>query len=180
MISGLYGVSLEGSVWHALISNLNWAMRYLKTKTVLLGVITSVFLVLLGGCGGGNDGGWSEALTSGDSNSANKAKTTGVVDGGESSVIAPTGLSYRELAATYPPGESVTPNTAASSGGPIDQYSVSPTLPQGLSLDSTTGEIAGTPTREQPQTTYTVTGSNAAGHVTAQVKITVAAHSEAL
>ena len=64
----------------------------------------------------------------------------------------------------------VTPST---SGGPVTSWSVSPSLPAGLSLDTSTGEISGTPTAVTSSATYTVTASNTGGSDTATVTIEV-------
>ena len=54
------------------------------------------------------------------------------------------------------------------------RYSVSPALPSGLSLDTSTGVISGTPTALQKEVSYTVTGSGAtAGTATSTVVIKV-------
>ena len=52
-------------------------------------------------------------------------------------------------------------------------YSVSPSLPAGLSLNSATGVISGTPTTVVPATNYTITATNGSGSGTAIVNITV-------
>jgi sugar lactone lactonase YvrE len=62
-------------------------------------------------------------------------------------------------------GNSVTKYT------PANGYFVN-NLPAGLILDSTTGEISGTPTASTPATDYTVTGWNAAGPGSTNVNIT--------
>lgn len=56
-------------------------------------------------------------------------------------------------------------------GGTPDNWTISPALPQGLSINSSTGEIAGTPSASSPQTNYTVTASNASG--SAQTTVTI-------
>ena len=56
----------------------------------------------------------------------------------------------------------------------ITGYTVSPSLPSGLSLDSTTGNISGTPTVATSTTTYTMTGNNYYGTSSANLNITVA------
>src|SRR5690606_12999798 len=52
-------------------------------------------------------------------------------------------------------------------------FSVSPALPAGLSLNATTGVISGTPTEVSVEKVYTVTASNATGSTTAQLTIAV-------
>jgi SdrD B-like domain/Putative Ig domain len=69
---------------------------------------------------------------------------------------------------------STTAFTAANFGGTV-VYSVSPTLPTGLQLNTSTGVISGTPTATQSATSYTVTGTYNAQTATATVSITVAA-----
>jgi len=54
-------------------------------------------------------------------------------------------------------------------------YSVTPNLPQGLFLNSITGEISGLPTVASPMTDYTVTASNQFGSVATIVAIEVQA-----
>jgi hypothetical protein len=58
-------------------------------------------------------------------------------------------------------------------GGPVSSYSISPALPNGLSINPTTGVISGTPTAISSLTTYTITATNSAGNTTATVQIQV-------
>lgn len=63
--------------------------------------------------------------------------------------------------------------TAANFSGAVS-FSVSPALPAGLSLNSSTGVISGTPTATQSATTHTITGTGAtSGSATATVSVTV-------
>jgi hypothetical protein len=74
-------------------------------------------------------------------------------------------------------GTAITPTTVITPTGltaPIT-YSVSPDLPAGLSLDTETGVISGTPETEQSALTYTITASDGTFNATADVTITVAA-----
>ena len=67
----------------------------------------------------------------------------------------------------------MTAATPTSSGGPVVSWSVSPALPAGLSLDTSTGEISGTPTAVTSTATYTITATNTGGSATTTVDITV-------
>jgi Putative Ig domain/Kelch motif len=89
----------------------------------------------------------------------------------------PAGLTYAQNPATYTVGQSITPNTPSSTGGAITSYAVSPALPGGLALSTTTGVISGTPTAPSATTAYAVTGSNADGSTSATVTLTVVAGS---
>ena len=90
-------------------------------------------------------------------------------------VVPPTGLGYTNPAPVYTVGLPIVYNEPLYSGGEITEFSVSPALPAGLSMDALTGAISGTPTAAQAQTTFIVIGSNSAGSVTAQLALTVAA-----
>ncbi len=74
----------------------------------------------------------------------------------------PPQLSYTTTSAVYTRTTAITPNTPINIGGPITSYAVQPALPAGLTLDTTTGVISGTPTAVTAQAVYTVTGSNVA------------------
>ena len=56
--------------------------------------------------------------------------------------------------------------------GAVSSYSVSPALPAGLSLDTTTGIITGTPRAVAAQATYTIRAANVAGSTTFGLAIT--------
>ena len=119
-------------------------MREMQCVCVLTGLLLS-----LCGCGGG-------------SSSSRSAPTQ-----------APSGLNYGTPSATYAVGAAITANTPSSSGGAVAAYSVVPTLPWGLSLNSTSGVITGIPTVATPQADYTVTAYNAGGSASATLSITV-------
>jgi hypothetical protein len=89
---------------------------------------------------------------------------------------APTGLTYLNPIAIYSQNLAATPNTVVSStGGAISSYSISPSLPSGLNLNTSTGTISGTPSVASGATAYTVTASNVSGSATTTVNISVAA-----
>jgi len=123
-------------------------MRSIGWTCVLIGLLAS-----LCGCGGVS--------------SAPKAGST------PGQTPAPLKLSYATATATYPVGAAITANTPTSSGGAVASYSVVPTLPWGLSLNSTTGVISGTPTVAAEQANYTVTAYNAGGSASFMLSITV-------
>ena len=90
-----------------------------------------------------------------------------------SNVKAPTGLTYSAGTAVYTKGVAVNPDTPTSNGGAVTAYGVSPALPAGLTLNSGTGVISGTPTAVSPIASYTVTASGAAGSTTTSISVTV-------
>ena len=63
--------------------------------------------------------------------------------------------------------------TVSSTGGPITRFSISPDAPAGMSFNTSTGVLSGSPTSAQLATTYTVTGSNSFASVTRTYVLTV-------
>ncbi|HEY9000841.1 MAG TPA: putative Ig domain-containing protein, partial [Mucilaginibacter sp.] len=86
---------------------------------------------------------------------------------------APPNISYSPSANTYVVGTAISSWTPTNIGGAVVSWSVSPSLPAGLSLNSSTGVITGTPTAVTATATYTVTATNAAGSSPATLTITV-------
>lgn len=80
-------------------------------------------------------------------------------EGGQASVATPA-LSYNG-SQPFPAviGESIALTPAVS--GTVGHYTVSPTLPPGLSLDGQSGVISGTPTQAKGSATYTVNARGA-------------------
>jgi len=84
----------------------------------------------------------------------------------------PTNLAYLTNPATYTAGTLIASNTPSSSGT-VASYSVSPALPTGLSLNTTTGVITGTPASATSLAPYAITASNAGGNTTAILTVTI-------
>src|SRR5207244_1195321 len=87
--------------------------------------------------------------------------------------VAPAALTYSTNPATYTKGTAIRANSPTSSGGAVISYAVSPALPRGLSLNTSTGVISGTPTAVAAAAGYTVTATNTGGSTTATVTIAV-------
>lgn len=87
--------------------------------------------------------------------------------------IAPSALTYSSNPATYRIDQAITLNTPTNSGGAVVSYAVSPALPAGLALNTTTGIISGTPTALSTSSNYTITATNTGGSTTAQLNIAV-------
>jgi hypothetical protein len=85
---------------------------------------------------------------------------------------APSNLVYPQTMISASVRQAITPDIPTVTGA-VSSYSVSPALPTGLSLSTTTGAISGTPTTAVAQTAYTVTATNAGGNTTTIVTITV-------
>ena len=87
--------------------------------------------------------------------------------------VAPSNLSYTTNPVAYTKGVKITENEPTSDDSAVDSYSISPALPAGLSLDTATGVISGTPTVLSAEASYTVTATNTAGSTTLTLTITV-------
>ena len=85
---------------------------------------------------------------------------------------APTGLSYNGSLFTFTVGVPITSVNPTVTGTP-SSYSVSPSLPVGLAVNTTTGQLAGTPTVISASATYTVTATNAGGSTQTTISITI-------
>lgn len=77
----------------------------------------------------------------------------------QSPPAAPT-LTITANSETATVGSPITspPYTVASSGESFDSFSISPSLPSGITFDTATALISGTPSASNNMTTYTVTG----------------------
>jgi hypothetical protein len=90
------------------------------------------------------------------------------------SLSAPSNLSYAQPTLLATVGTAIAPDLPTVTGT-VTGYSVTPTLPTGLSLDPAAGTISGTPSAAAAQANYIVTASNTTGNAKATVQISVAA-----
>ncbi|MBK7054863.1 MAG: putative Ig domain-containing protein [Leptospiraceae bacterium] len=87
-----------------------------------------------------------------------------------------TAPTYVFLSGTYPAGIPVTSASVSYFGCVPCTFSISPSMPAGLTLNTSTGVISGTPTTTQASTTYTITLTNSAGtKTTTSASITIPA-----
>ncbi|WMW77321.1 putative Ig domain-containing protein [Flavobacterium sp. 20NA77.7] len=95
--------------------------------------------------------------------------------GAEASPPAPpTNLVYTGSPFTFYDSNTITDISAPiNSGGVVTSYSISPSLPIGLSFNTSTGAISGTPTVAAATADYTITASNIGGSTSATINITV-------
>jgi hypothetical protein len=82
-------------------------------------------------------------------------------------------FSYSPSSETYYLSTAIGSLSPTFSGDTPTSYSVSPSLPSGLSLNSLTGVLGGTPALVSSQSTYTVTATNAFGSATTTLAIQV-------
>lgn len=73
-------------------------------------------------------------------------------------------------------GTAITPTTAYTDTGLGTKYfSIAPALPTGMSFNSTTGVLSGTPSEAKSATTYVVTSSDGSQFAHATIRVTIAA-----
>lgn len=124
--------------------------------------------------------------------------TTGVLSGTPTSTGAPTtytitgangaGSTSATFTLSVPPApaftlsqsaETITAGTAIggysinSTGGGISSYSIAPAARNGLSFNTLTGRLTGTPTISDTGTVYTITGTNVTGSASATYRVKV-------
>jgi hypothetical protein len=90
--------------------------------------------------------------------------------GGGGGMSPPAGLSYPSPQ-TLHVGDTV--NLTPTVTGAVTSYTVTPALPAGLALNTSTGVVSGTPTAIAPQQIVTITASNSAGSTTFALSIVV-------
>jgi hypothetical protein len=107
------------------------------------------------------------------SNSAGN-RTTQISFTAVASGTAPT-LSYTGSPFSYSQNAAIATLTPTLSGNTPTSCTSSPALPTGISINSTTCVISGTPTGTQSATTHTITATNAYGSGQTTINITVSA-----
>ncbi|HET8695364.1 MAG TPA: putative Ig domain-containing protein, partial [Aquabacterium sp.] len=90
---------------------------------------------------------------------------------GTSNPGSPSSLSYASPQ-SLTLDTALTPLNPNVSGG-VTSYSVSPPLPSGLSLDTATGQISGTPTVTSASAAYRITANNAQGSTSFDLSLAV-------
>jgi hypothetical protein len=86
--------------------------------------------------------------------------------------VAPTNLTY-STPNIFTIDQTISDLVPTISGGAVVNYSIEPTLPNGLSFDEATGIISGTPTELSAATDYTVTATNSGGNTSFVLSIEV-------
>jgi hypothetical protein len=104
---------------------------------------------------------------------ASVAVALGLVHPSGALAQAPANLTYSSNPVVYALGTPIASNNPSNTGGQPTLYTVSPSLPTGLALDSSTGVITGTPTALHVAANYTVSASNSSGGTTVGLNITV-------
>ena len=105
---------------------------------------------------------------SGNNNTAATRKTLMIIN-----TVAAPNISYSTSTINGVVSTVITSLTPSNSGGMVDTWTVSPALPSGLRINSSTGVISGTPTATSASASYTVTGTNVTGSSTATVTVVV-------
>src|SRR2546421_570740 len=123
-------------------------LRYKLHLSTLISLVVAAFMGLALGCNGGT--GASIAP----------------------SVVAPSNLTYPQATILATVGTPITTDIPTVSGT-VASYTIGPPLPSGLSLNSSTGAISGTPSAVSSSATYAMTASNSVGSTTANVTVTV-------
>lgn len=106
----------------------------------------------------------------GTTGAANITNVTVTCDAGNG-VIAPSALSYPSPQ-TYAVGVAITPLNPTVTGT-ATSYGVSPALPAGLTLNTTTGQITGTPSAASATADFVITAANSGGSTTFSLTIAV-------
>ncbi|NBR25472.1 MAG: fibronectin type III domain-containing protein, partial [Micrococcales bacterium] len=109
-----------------------------------------------------------------DSASQGNTAATSVTVVTSTGVIAPA-ITYPSYTIAATQNSAITTLIPSNTGGIIASWSISASLPTGLSFSTSSGEFSGTPTGTLSSTAFTVTATNSAGSDTKTVTVSVAA-----
>ena len=117
----------------------------------------------------------SQAGSSGTGTGTSTGTGTGTATGTGtgSGTAAPSGLTYSGSPFSFTKDIAITTQTPVFTGT-VTSCTASPTLPAGISIDSSSCALSGTPTASQAATSYTITATNSGGSTTATISITIA------
>lgn len=88
--------------------------------------------------------------------------------------VAPANLLYMAAPKVYTKNVAITSITPTNAGGAVVSYAISPALPTGLALSTSTGILSGTASvLSTTPVVYTVTATNTGGSTTAKFTLTV-------
>jgi len=87
-------------------------------------------------------------------------------------LIAPSGLCYPDLGKVLYTSQPVTVHRVVD--GYVTEYSIEPSLPPGLYLETESGSLTGVPSDVTPERSYKVTAKNQDGQTTARIAFAVA------
>jgi hypothetical protein len=87
--------------------------------------------------------------------------------------LAAPAFTLSAAAETKTVNTAITGYTISSTGGTIASYAISPSAPAGLTFNTATGILSGTPSSTQSATAYSVTATNASGSASRIFTLTV-------
>lgn len=122
-----------------------------------------VCAVVSAGCGGGG---------AGEAGGAGGAGVTSVIGGSDFQSQSAVPQAAYSSPQVYVENEAISTLAPAISGS-ATSFSVTPSLPAGLALDSATGSISGTPVAGAPETDYTITVTGPGGSTTTHLHLAV-------
>ena len=94
--------------------------------------------------------------------------------GGSGSAVSPPSISYAGSPFSWTYGSAIAAASVTNSGGAATSYAVTAgALPTGVSLNTTTGELTGTPTTAKVIANVTITATNAGGTSAAVISVVV-------
>jgi hypothetical protein len=102
---------------------------------------------------------------------ASSGSGNGVMTSG--SFLLPPSISLSASTESKPTNTSISGYAITSTGGTIASYAISPAPAAGLSFNTSTGTLSGTPTTSSAATTYTITATNSSGSTSATFTLTI-------